>query len=51
MSIWNKNHLSDSNMTYIIHWYRAMKLSLSLFVHAWLPDVLTDYASNELRDD
>jgi len=28
-----------------------MKLSGALFIHAFLPNVLTDYASKELSDD
>jgi len=28
-----------------------MKISGALFIHAWLPDVLSDYASKELNDD
>lgn len=43
------NHLKENGMGYWKHWYRAMKLSLALFIHAWLPDVLSDYASKELE--
>ena len=43
------NHLEENGMGYWKHWYRAMKLSLALFIHAWLPDVLSDYASKELE--
>tara|TARA_Y100001937_G_C6961590_1_gene259135 strand:- start:433 stop:573 length:141 start_codon:yes stop_codon:yes gene_type:complete len=42
-------HLEDTKMGYWKHWYRAMKISLALFIHAWLPDVLSDYASKELE--
>ena len=45
------NHLKDNNLGYWEHWWRAMKLSGALFIHAFLPDVLTDYASKELSDD
>jgi len=44
-------HLNENNMGYWEHWYRAMKLSVALFIHAWLPDVLEDYASKELNDE
>jgi|TARA_R100001509_G_C4854549_1_gene211235 hypothetical protein len=44
-------HLKESKMGYWEHWYRAIKLSGALFVHAWLPDVLTTYASETLKDD
>lgn len=43
------NYLKENGMGYWKHWYRAMKLSLALFIHAWLPDVLSDYASKELE--
>ena len=42
-------HLEETNMGYWKHWYRAMKISLALFIHAWLPDTLSDYASKELE--
>ena len=41
-------HLKENDMGYWKHWYRAMKISLALFIHAWLPDMLSDYASKEL---
>ncbi len=44
-------HLVENKMSYWEHWFRAMKISGALFVHAWLPDVLTDYASKEICDD
>jgi len=45
------NHLKDNNLGYWEHWWRAIKLSGALFIHAFLPDVLTDYASEELNND
>ena len=42
------NHLKESHMGYWRQWWRAMKISGALFIHAWLPDVLKDYASKEL---
>tara|TARA_B100000902_G_C27106969_1_gene811652 strand:+ start:717 stop:863 length:147 start_codon:yes stop_codon:yes gene_type:complete len=44
-------HLKENNMGYWEHWWRAMKLSMALYIHAWLPDVLSDYASKELKDE
>ena len=44
-------HLTEQNVGYFEHWVRAMRISLALFIHAWLPDVLSDYASKELKDD
>tara|TARA_A100001388_G_scaffold24377_1_gene15835 strand:- start:183 stop:326 length:144 start_codon:yes stop_codon:yes gene_type:complete len=45
------NHLKESNMGYLEHWWRAMKCSVVLFVHAWYPDVWKDYVSKELNDE
>ena len=45
------NHLEEQNVTYWSHWLRAIKISGALFIHAFLPDVLTDYASKELSED
>ena len=42
------NHLKENNIGYWKHWYRAIKLSGALFIHAFLPDILSDYASKEL---
>lgn len=47
-------HIRDNNTTYYNHFIRAMSMSLALFVHAWLPSILTTYASdkmNETSDD
>ena len=41
-------HLKENNMGYWEHWWRAIKMSGALFIPAWLPDVLKDYASKEL---
>ena len=45
------NHLKENNLGYWEHWWRAMKISGALFIHAFLPDVLAYYASKELRHD
>ena len=42
-------HLQDINMNYWVHWWGAIKLSIALFIHAWLPDVFTTYASDKLK--
>ena len=44
-------HLDDNRMNYWKHWYRAMLMSIALFIHAWLPDVLENYASDKMRED
>ena len=46
-----RKHLEENNTNYWKHWLRAMKLSSALFIHAFLPNVFSDYASKELRDD
>ena len=45
------SHLEENNISYWKHWWRAIKISLALFIHAWLPNVLTDYASKELNNE
>ena len=42
-------HLKQNNTSYWKHWLRAMKLSIALFIHAFIPNILTDYASKELN--
>ncbi len=44
------NHLSDNNMSYLGHWKRAMSMSIALFIHAWLPNTLHDYASKKMHE-
>jgi hypothetical protein len=44
-------HLKEQEVGYFEHWWRAIKISGALFVHAFLPDVLSDYASKEICDD
>ena len=52
--VWTRNttmitHLKENNMSYLEHWWRAMKCSGALFIHAFIPNVLADYASKELQ--
>ena len=42
-------HLKDQNIGYWKHWFIAIKCSFALFVHAFIPDLLKDYASKELN--
>ena len=44
-------HLKDNDMSYFQHWYRAMTMSIALFIHAWLPSVLETYASDKMKSD
>ena len=38
-------HLKDNNMTYWQHWWLAISSSAALFIHAWFPFILENYAS------
>ncbi len=42
-------HLKDNDVSYAHHWVRAMKMSVALFIHAWIPDLLEYYASEQLK--
>ena len=44
-------HLKETDSGYWEHWWRAMKCAYALWIHAWFPDVLSDYASKEICDD
>ena len=44
-------HLDENGLGYWEHWWRAMKLSGALFIHAFLPNELSDYASKELHNE
>ena len=39
----------EHNVSYTAHWKRAMQMSVALFIHAWIPDVLQTYASNKMK--
>ena len=41
-------HLKQNKLGYLQHWFFAMKLSLALFVHAWYPDILETYVSDQI---
>jgi hypothetical protein len=41
-------HLTENNISYLQHWLIAMKCSGALFIHAFLPNVFSDYASKRL---
>ena len=44
-------HLEENNTTYKAHWWRAMSMSLALFVHAWVPSLFPTYASNKMNQN
>jgi hypothetical protein len=44
------NHLKENGTTYWKHWRHAMSMSLALFIHAWFPNILTDYASKKMEE-
>ena len=41
-------HLREKRVGYWQHWWTATRAGLALLVHAWLPDVLPDYASRTI---
>jgi len=42
-------HLKEHDIGYFAHWKRAMQMSVALFIHAWIPDVLQTYASDKMK--
>jgi len=42
-------HLKENNTTYKDHWWRAMSMSMALFVHAWVPSLFPTYASDKMN--
>ena len=36
-------------MGYRDHWWRSMSMSISLFIHAWIPDLFSTYASEKIN--
>ena len=42
-------HLQKHDVSYFAHWKRAMQMSIALFIHAWIPDVLETYASEKMK--
>jgi hypothetical protein len=43
-------HLKEQNVGYFTHWFRAMKCSFALFIHAFIPSLFPHYASSKLFD-
>ena len=43
-------HLKENNTNYFSHFFRAMKLSIALFIHAFIPSLFPDYASSKLSE-
>jgi hypothetical protein len=44
-------HLKENNTTYKSHWYRAMSMSIALFIHAWIPSLFPTYASDKMNQN
>jgi len=44
-------HLKENNTTYKAHWWRAMSMSVALFIHAWMPSLLPTYASDKMNQN
>jgi len=43
-------HLKDNNMSYTQHWWRAMSMSIALFIHAFIPNAFPTYASEKMKE-
>jgi hypothetical protein len=43
-------HLKDNDMSYFQHWWRAMSMSIALFIHAFIPNLLESYASEKMKE-
>ena len=41
-------HIKENNTTYKAHWWRAMSMSVALFIHAWIPSLFPTYASDKM---
>ncbi len=44
-------HIEENNTTYKDHWWRAMSMSIALFVHAWIPSLFPTYASDKMNQN
>lgn len=42
-------HIKENNTTYKDHWWRAMSMSVALFIHAWIPSLFPTYASDKMN--
>ncbi len=45
------NHIKENNTTYRAHWWRAMSMSVALFIHAWIPSLFPTYASDKMNQN
>jgi hypothetical protein len=43
-------HLKDNDMSYFQYWWRAMSMSIALFIHAFIPNLLESYASEKMKE-
>ncbi len=44
-------HIKENNTTYKAHWWRAMSMSVALFIHAWIPSLFPTYASDKMNQN
>ena len=42
-------HIEKNNTTYKAHWWRAISMSVALFIHAWIPSLFPTYASDKMK--
>ena len=45
------NHIKENNTTYKAHWWRAISMSVALFIHAWIPSLFPTYASDKMNQN
>ena len=41
-------HLKEQNVGYFTHFWIAIKISLALIIHAFIPDLFSNYASKKI---
>ena len=41
-------HLKEQNVGYFTHFWLAIKISLALIIHAFIPDLFSNYASKKI---
>jgi hypothetical protein len=43
-------HLKEKQIGYWKHWWIAIRAGFALLIHAWIPDLLPNYASKLICD-
>ena len=42
--------MKHTDLSYTQHWFRAIKMSIALFIHAWIPSILEHYVSDKIKE-